>query len=865
MNSNPFKKIHTRQIAVITLIAMMVISSLPCLPGSGRATASSPSEKEIMRSFDDLLNRMAGLTKTGFTAGQVDKLTKDLKQAAEAFSGGDICQSAATVVNFTATARKLREGGKNIAAEDLANRGWSLRQDILSMMPADKPCPGAERFNMPPKVEIIESDNTHLRGTIHFGEPRMWTVQVKGEIYTEIQIPGLPFGTGEPGVPGVPALNKLVAVPQGAKAQVKFKTGATQTLSVNLYPIQPEAQDSTQDDKLRFPAENFKEPEFTKNEKIYASDSPFPAETVAIRHIGTARDLQMSQLSVAAGSYNPKSQQLTLFESVDFEIFFEGGKGAFINRESLNPFENGRSGYYQAVINNEAIYNFISTVNRRLICGGEEFLILTHPDFRDAADRLAEWKRDKGITTTVVNVNDGGGLGPDTKEEIDEFIEGRFNWCGVRPSYILLLGDAEFIEPFYKNTSGSSTTGTDYPYALLSSHDDDVPDFAMGRIPVDTLGQANTVVDKIINYESNPPFSTSFYKNVGIASQFQCCRTSGQESRDQRSFIETSELVRDELLNNGYNVDRIYTQTIDGNYTGDSTPRRFFNGTLLPSEIDADSGFAWDGDTDDIIDAFNAGRFLFLHRDHGWKDGWGHPEFTTTNVNEDLTNGSLLPVVFSVNCSSGLFDNETADGDYGTTVDREYFAERLLRLETGGAVGVLGDTRDSPTWANSALTRGFFDAIWPNTVADFGDNTRKRRLGDILNHGKLYLITQVGVAGTTVGPSQWEVTSDLYMWHALGDPTLEMWTARPFRKLPIDFQAYWINPILLKVKFAAENAILTAYQQTKDGIVHLGRTKVTNGEAVIQMLQRPVSGAPIQLIASAEDDVSINLTKKTGK
>jgi hypothetical protein len=64
------------------------------------------------------------------------------------------------------------------------------------------------------------------------------------------------------------------------------------------------------------------------------------------------------------------------------------------------------------------------------------------------------------------------------------------------------------------------------------------------------------------------------------------------------------------------------------------------------------------------------------------------------------------------------------------------------------------------------------------------------------------------------------------------------------------------------VKFAAERATITAIQQTKDGFVHVGRGKVKNGEAILPVIQRPVAGVPIQLIASADDDVSINLTRK---
>ncbi len=209
------------------------------------------------------------------------------------------------------------------------------------------------------------------------------------------------------------------------------------------------------------------------------------------------------------------------------------------------------------------------------------------------------------------------------------------------------------------------------------------------------------------------------------------------------------------MVARGKAVERIYTRT------GSDTPRRYYNGTALPADLAPASGFAWDGDTDNIINAFNAGRFLILHRDHGWEEGWAHPEFVSSNVNNDLTNGSLLPVVFSVNCASGLFDNETAAGDYSTTNGGVYFAEHLLRKENGGAVGMLGDTRNSPTWANSALTRGFFDAVWPNTLPAYSGATSRRRLGDILNHGKVYLMTQQGVAGTTEAPSSWDVTSEL--------------------------------------------------------------------------------------------------------
>ncbi len=849
---------YNRQALIGLLIALMVFSSMPSWSLSNKATAYSSIEDEVARSFEELGNYIAKLPLTILTSAQRSSLGARLKAARGAFAGGDICGSAKALEAFADDVQSLRLGARASIAEDLRNRGWSLRQDILSAARKGQACDGAERFDQAPVVNIGESDNRHLTGSVRFGEPKLWSVEAEGERFTELEIPGVQPGVGEPGMPGVPVLYRLVAVPQGAKASVNFKVGRAQTFPMNLYPFQPQAPDAVQKgDELKPPADRFPEPKFTKNKDVYASDALYPQVIATATPAGKARDLQLIQLAIAAGQYNPKAQELTLFESVEFEITFEGGKGGFITRSALNPFESANV-YSDIVLNRVAVDRFVIPDLREIYCGGEQYLILTHPDFRAAADRLAQWKNNKGITTTVVNVNDGAGSGPDGKEQIDSFIEHRWNWCGVRPSYILLMGDAEFIEPFYVSTSGSATTGSDYPYALLSSQGDDVPDFALGRIPVDTLAQADIVVDKIIKYESNPPSQASFYKNVGVASQFQCCRSGGQTGRDLRSFIETSELARNELLSHGYSVDRIYTKTVEGN--GGSTPRRFFNGTLLPAAIDASSGFPWNGDTNDIVNAWNDGRFLFLHRDHGWEDGWANPGFTTTNVNNDLNNGDLLPVVFSVNCASGLFDNETANGDYGTNVNQAYFAERLLRKSNGGAVGMLGDTRNSPTWANSALTRGFFDAVWPNTEPGFGNNTRKRRLGDILNHGKLYLMTQVGVAGTTVAPTEDNLTSELYLWHVLGDPTLQMWTGRPLRVLYPYFKAEWVNSLTLKVKYDIENAQITAFQETKDGIVHIGRAEVIKGEAIISVFQRPVAGAPIQLVASTDDDVSVKLT-----
>jgi hypothetical protein len=602
----------------------------------------------------------------------------------------------------------------------------------------------------------------------------------------------------------------------------------------------------------------------------------------------------MAQLECGTGQYNPVTDEYIPHRSLNVELTFEGGAGTFGTTRMLSQFENNAP-VIEPALNREAISKYLKDIDlTALPCSGEEFLILTHPNFRAAADRLAEHKRARGMVTNVFEVGTGVAA-RDTAAEIDKFIEDRYDDCKIRPSYVMLMGDAEFVPTFYP-AGMADNAGSDFPYSnyVQVLFDAFFPDFGTGRVPVDTLDQANTVVDKIVKYEANPPFKGfgaggPFYTTAGFASQFQCCRMNAngtplnnQPGTDQRAFIETSEFVRQELVDRGYTVPRIYTSTVDNGgyciqqnssgvctqtqaaYSGNTTPRRYFNGSLLPGSIGAGSGFAWNGSTADITAAWNQGRFLFLHRDHGWPGGWGSPGFSTTDV-DNLSNGDLLPVVWSVNCASGLFDNETAGGVYSTTNSGVYFAERALRKADGGAIGVIGDSRNSPTWANNALTRGFFDAVWPNTVPSHGGNTSFKRLGDILSWGKIYLAGQVGVSQTAGSVSVDDMGYEYHIWQVIGDPTLAMWTRNPYRLvLDKNLTIQSVSRLGEIVNYKQDGAIITKLEVLANGETRaLARGMVTDGKAELTYVAQASENARVIYSASKADAASVTLNKPT--
>ena len=837
--------------------------------------AAVPPDPGVVADFDELIRYIGTIPDSDLNKGQKNSFSQRLENAKRQYSDGQICAAANMLgahLNESQAARKKSAA----AAEQLYSRGRALLDGVLRAATPSDPCfdPSAGQV---PAVQIVASDNRHFSGRISFGAPVLTPMTGGGESWTHVSLPGLENLLGPAGRPAVPSWQALVAVPRGAKPRLTVNRAVTgEQVLLNLFPYQNQAADQVRgrfDDEPLPPRDTFKDPPFVKNPKAYETDQFWPPDPCNVRMIDNVRNLLVAQIQCNAGQYNPVTDQMRLFDSVEFDVAFEGGDGKFSSSQIVSPFEPASSSIVSNVLNTAIVGSYLEITDlTRLPCLGEELLILTHPTFRPAADDLAEWKRDKGISTNVFEV--GAGTARATGAQIDAFIESRYDNCAVRPSYVLLLGDSEFVPPARTNhdttascgSCGDMTNGSDWVYATYSgSLFGFLPWFAVGRMPVDTAAEAQTVVDKTIQYESNPPFlgifggGAPFYTTAMNASYFQCCQTGSPAGRDMRTFVQTSETVRNAMVAAGKTVQRIYNTNTDyqDEFIADTTPRRYFSGAALPAALAPGSGFGWTGNTTDIINAFNNGRYLILHRDHGGSTAWSDPSFSTTNL-ASLTNGAMLPFVFSVNCASGFWDRET---DSGSTT--ESLMEQLLLRANGGMVAGLGDNRNSPTWANSALTRGFYDALYPSVAPEFSTSTVKRRLADILDHGKIYLLTQYGVAQPAGDVTLEAVTGEWVMWHAFGDPTAEIWLSNPHSLvLPVEF-VLELSPTVLRVQYATDGATITAFQEGKNGLAAIARGTVVGGVANIPYFQPPDPAQPIILTASLANSISVLLTRGT--
>ncbi len=551
--------------------------------------------------------------------------------------------------------------------------------------------------------------------------------------FIQFEIPNAGF-IGEIGSPQTPAVTKLVAVSTHHHSLEILDSHIMETRHIEtMYPLQNPQTDS----------QNNEESIFVYNKSAYQKDDIFPQSTAEIVNSGKIRDIPYIKIRFNPVHYNPYQQMVTIYDTIKIRLTFYPDEPLVVEpnytQKEYYPLYENIFNNWQTFVKNTVFQE--QTTGKEIGC---DYLIITHQNYYTQATELASWKYQTGFQTKTINVSDIGT----TYQQIRQFIINAYSTWVPRPSYILLFGDAEFVPTTYLNG-----VATDLWYAAVEGTDY-YPDLFIGRIPADTPAQAEVMVQKILTYEQTPPLLPSFYNNFVVAAYFQDDNMNGYEDR---RFVLTSEEVRDYLLSQGYNGQRIYCTDSSINPTHYNNDY-YANGEPLPAEL-LRPGFAWDGDADDIINAIQQGIFILNHRDHGMESGWGDPYFTTEHF-DSFSNGELLPVVFSLNCLTGKFDT------------LECFCEEFLRKDDGGAVAVFGASDVSYSGYNDYLCRGMYDALWPDFDTEIGTDVALYHLGEVLNYGKAFMADTWG--------DPWDLEEyEFELFHLFGDPSLDMYTALP--------------------------------------------------------------------------------------
>ena len=206
---------------------------------------------------------------------------------------------------------------------------------------------------------------------------------------------------------------------------------------------------------------------------------------------------------------------------------------------------------------------------------------------------------------------------------------------------------------------------------------DDLPDVAVGRIPANTLSEANDAVNKIITYDESVRLQAWQRQVIFIA------------DRIDPAAGDFWHLSDDIIL--GYTPPDQIAQRI------------YLGSTEVPTATAARTA---------IADAINAGAFMVQFTGHGAPQWWSKEKFWRVADVPQLTNTTMLPVIMSFNCMDGFFI-------YSSSA-YQGLAETMVRYSTGGSVAAIAPSGEGLASDQSAFRKILMDTMFKDGVQELG-------------------------------------------------------------------------------------------------------------------------------------------------
>lgn len=334
---------------------------------------------------------------------------------------------------------------------------------------------------------------------------------------------------------------------------------------------------------------------------------------------------------------------------------------------------------------------------------------LNHPDMivlvtealKSEAERFAQYRSAKsGLYVQVVTLD----------EVYNEFSSGRPDVTAIRdfmrmlylkangnesdePKYLLLFGNAtydykgkefstETVIPTYQSLetlSHVNSYATDDYFAFLDDIDGDITqanrtmDLAVGRFPVRTPEQANTMIDKVIHYESVATFG-SWRNNITFVGDDSDSNVHLSHAEGHASNVANREPV--------YNVDKIYLDA----FQLESTP----------------AGLRYPGVNDAINTKMFNGCLMMNYTGHGGPSGWAHERILTIDDIRSWDNYDAMPLFVTATCEFTRYDDPS----------RISAGEEIVLNPNGGGIASVSTSRLVYAHANERTNRNFINNLF---------------------------------------------------------------------------------------------------------------------------------------------------------
>ncbi len=345
-------------------------------------------------------------------------------------------------------------------------------------------------------------------------------------------------------------------------------------------------------------------------------------------------------------------------------------------------------------------------------------IIITSSDLRSAADRLATYREQSAprpLTSKVVDVaqiyNEFGG-GMLSPVAIRNYLRYLYSAWTTPPQFVLLFGSGSF--DYRSILSGQAERippwETEESFLPIYSYctDDDFAVFSttgqvnmgVGRITAQSLSEANTIVDKIIEYETHPQEDPWKIRVTLVADDALAgVLPNGTLENDGTTHLDHAENVAKEILPL-FEKRKIY----EFDYPTVYTPA----GRRKPDVNRA------------IVSQMNEGTVLVNYSGHGNPDLWAHEHVFVRETDFPLlTNKGKYFFLVAATCNFSAFDALTERSG----------GEVLVSMPNAGSIATFSATRAVISFYNEALNDELFRQLFR---ADAYGRLLPERLGEVV-------------------------------------------------------------------------------------------------------------------------------------
>ncbi|MBN2544112.1 T9SS type A sorting domain-containing protein [bacterium] len=544
--------------------------------------------------------------------------------------------------------------------------------------------------------------------------------------------------SGRPGEPQLPTKAIHVLIPPNAVIE-DITTEITRRIifrdGIDLFPAQPPHILPMPD--VAVPPPTFVEPD----PGTYSTDKLLPKEAFTFTKTGN-----LSGFKIASGifyplQYNPATKILYLIEEAIIHIEYNTGGTAPLhpNKRSQISLTTWENFVKRLVVNPQDFGNYYSHYLAPME-DAYDYLIITDNSLAPILDQLKDWKLTSGLKDTIVTTSDiySSYAGVDNAEKIREFIKDAYTDWGI--TWVLLAGDVYYIpartvwafdceahfyddendiraDLYFSDLDGDWNFNANDTFGEVGDSVDMYPEVFVGRASHQADSEMVAWTEKLLDYEKTP--STGYLNKM----------------------LFLAMVLWDEPLTDA----SIAKEMIDENYVPD-----YYTITKLYQTLGNEN-------SENTIAAMNSGQGFINHNGHAsrWVLGVGH-EYLWPNDMDELTNGSMQGVFYSIGCWPASFDYDCIGEHYISNPD-------------GGGVAFIGNSRygwgspGNPGYGYSEVyDERFHDALFTKDIL---------APGEILAYQKAYYAPYAA----------WE---NIWRWHQyeinlLGEPEMQIWSNEP--------------------------------------------------------------------------------------